>query len=115
MFPNFAMFHDVVNMARSVNIGRQPSSSLERDLARVLRELLSVASWLRGWSVESVKGGDDGWDLKASGPTPASGNAVLCVECKNFTFQPSSFRTWLVDRAPWAAVPLSPGSSPCRE
>jgi len=89
--------HDVVNMAMDVNIARRSSAELARDLADVLRKLLTGASWLGGWIVEPAKGAHRGWDLQALGPLPRGGTAVLCVECKRH-FQPSQFES-LVDRA----------------
>jgi len=82
-----------VNIASSVNRDPRYASALERDLARVLRELLSSVSWLQRWSVEPANQGDLRWDLKASGPVPNGGKAVLCVECKNLNFQPSQFES----------------------
>jgi hypothetical protein len=84
-------------MAFNVNVNCGYASALDRDLAEVLRELLSSVSWLQRWSVEPAKAANRGWDLKASGPVPAGGKAVLCVECKSINFQPSQFSS-LVDR-----------------
>jgi len=81
-----------VNIASNVNNSRG-HATLERDLARVLRELLGSVSWLKRWSVEPAKKGDLRWDLKASGPVPSGGKAVLCVECKSLNFQPSQFES----------------------
>lgn len=89
--------HGVVNIGSIVNAERGNSSALERDLARVLQQLLSSVSWLHGWNVEPAKKADGHWDLKAYGPVSAGRKAVLCVECKSFNFQPSQFST-LVDR-----------------
>jgi transcriptional regulator with AbiEi antitoxin domain of type IV toxin-antitoxin system len=79
-----------------VNIERDYASALERDLAQVLRDLMSNVCWLQRWNVEpaAVNGG---WDLKGSGPIPGGGKAVVCVECKGPNFQPSQF-TSLVGR-----------------
>ena len=84
--------HDVVNIRSDVNSSRG-HATLERDLARVLRELLGSVSWLKRWSVEPAKKGDLRWDLRASGPVPSGGKAVLCVECKSLNFQPSQFES----------------------
>jgi hypothetical protein len=73
------------------------ASALERDLAHVLRGLLSGISWLKGWSAEPAESARHDWDLRASGPVPGGGKAVLWVECKNTNFQPSQFST-IVDR-----------------
>lgn len=85
-------------MARNMNIAEP--TDIERRLADVLRELLSCASWLRGWTVKAApaesKKDRTAWDLIASGPVSGGGKAVLCVECKNH-FQPSQFST-LADR-----------------
>src|SRR5512137_788893 len=64
---------------------------LERELARVLRELLESVSWLEGWTVEPVPGAQAPWDLRASGPIRAGRRPVLLVECKSPNFQPSQF------------------------
>jgi hypothetical protein len=88
--------HDVVNMAQNVNIRGQYDSALERDLADVLTQLLSGASWLQQWSIAPGKAAPE-WDLVVSGPAPTGGKAVLCVECKSINFQPSQFLS-LVDR-----------------
>jgi hypothetical protein len=64
-------------------------------MADVLAGLLADISWLPGWSVEPVRQGS--WDLRASGPVPAGGSGVLCVEIKRH-FTPSLFRN-LADRA----------------
>ena len=74
-----------------MNSDRGYASALEPDLAQVLRELLGSASWLQRWKVEPAKTADRGWDLKASGPVPGGGKALLCVECKSLNFQPSQF------------------------
>ena len=70
----------------------------ERRLADVLRELLSHASWLRGWAVKPATSKKDHpiWDLIASGPLSGGGKAILFIECKHH-FQPSQFST-LADR-----------------
>src|ERR1700682_4631520 len=80
-----------------MNIYDGHDSVLERDLAQVLRELLGTVSWLPRWNVEPAKAADSSWDLKASGPVPGGGKALLCVECKSINFQPSQFSS-LVDR-----------------
>lgn len=86
----------IVNMARNVNIAGP--TDIERRLADVLRELLSHASWLHGWTVKPETSERDrpSWDLIASGPLPGGGKAKLCIECKHH-FQPSQFST-LADR-----------------
>jgi hypothetical protein len=78
-------------MAQVVNIGHGYDSALERDLAEVLAELLSGASWLQQWTIAPGKGGKPEWDFFASGPAPGGDKAVLCVECKSINFQPSQF------------------------
>lgn len=83
-------------MALGANIGRGFHSALERDLAEVLAQLLSGASWLRQWRIAPGKAESD-WDLFVSGPMPGGGKAVLCVECKSINFQPSQFAS-LVNR-----------------
>jgi hypothetical protein len=88
--------HDIVNITYSMNIDSISPRELERDLAKVLRELLSSVTWLHGWTVEPAKGIDRGWDLQASVPLPTGGKAVLCIECK-LHFQPSQFSS-LIDR-----------------
>ncbi|MDO8794842.1 MAG: type IV toxin-antitoxin system AbiEi family antitoxin [Vicinamibacterales bacterium] len=85
-------------MASSANINRGYDSALERDLARVLTELLGSASWLQRWRIEPGMSGDPEWDLLVSGPVPGGGKAVLCVECKGINFQPSQFAS-LVGRS----------------
>ena len=80
-----------------VNIARPSSAELERNLADVLHKLLTGVSWLRGWVVEPAKGAHRGWDLRASGPLPRGGKALLCVDCKRH-FQPSQFPS-LINRA----------------
>jgi hypothetical protein len=80
-----------VNLGDNVNIRPDNTSALERDLARVLAELLSSASWLKGWTIASPKTRKPGWDLLASGRLPDGRTAALCVECKNNHFQPSQF------------------------
>jgi hypothetical protein len=83
--------HDVVNMALNMHLD---NDALERQLAHVLRELLSSVSWLKRWSVEpDKKKGKQRWDLKASGPIASGGRAVLCIECKSLSFQPSQFES----------------------
>jgi hypothetical protein len=83
--------HNVVNLTYYVNTGREYASALERDLTRVLRELVSSVSWLKRWSFEPAKSADGPWDLKVSGPIPGGGKALVCVECKGPNFQPSQF------------------------
>jgi hypothetical protein len=78
-------------MTSIVNIERDYGSALERDLAQVLRELLSNVSWLQRWNVGPANAANGGWDLKGSGPIPGGGKAVVCVECKGPNFQPSQF------------------------
>lgn len=73
-----------------MNISGDFDSALERDLAQVLAQLLSSASWLRSWRVERDRSRRREWDLIVSGPTPG-GRALLCVECKSINFQPSQF------------------------
>ena len=85
-------------MASGANINRGYDSALERDLARVLTELLGSASWLQRWRIEPGVSGDPEWDLLVSGPVPGGGKAVLCVECKGINFQPSQFAS-LVGRS----------------
>jgi hypothetical protein len=85
-------------MAQHVNVARGYDSALERDLAEVLAQLLSGASWLRQWRIEHAKAGDPEWDVVAAGPVSGGGKALLCVECKSINFQPSQFLS-LVDRA----------------
>src|SRR5206468_11539750 len=57
--------HDIVNLASFVNIDHTRPAELERDLAEVLRDLLSGVSWLRGWTVQPMAhgAGDRGRDL----------------------------------------------------
>src|SRR2546426_84274 len=43
-------------MIHSTNIDSISPKELERDLAKVLRELLSGVAWLHGWTVEPAKG-----------------------------------------------------------
>jgi hypothetical protein len=77
---------DLVNDRTSVSAG------LKRDLADALADLLRTASWLKRWRIGACEGAADrGWDLKASGPIPGGGRAVLCIECKSVNFQPSQF------------------------
>ncbi len=82
-------------MMVNVNIVRGHDSALERDLAEVLAQLLSGASWLRLWRIAPGKAAGRDWDLVVSGPVPAGGRAVLCVECKSLNFQPSQFASLL--------------------
>jgi hypothetical protein len=82
-----------VNKADYVNIGGSFDSELERDLAAVLAGLLSAGSWMKRWRIDGCGRTDATWDLKAFGPTPGGGKAVLCVECKGLNFQPSQFPT----------------------
>lgn len=84
-------------MVSRANIHRGHASVLERELAQTLRELLRSVSWLKGWSVQPAKTGHLAWDLRASGPVPGGGKAVLCVECKSLNFQPSQFSS-IADR-----------------
>lgn len=86
-----------MNITRDVNTGRGYESALERDLARVLAELLSSAPWLQRWRIRHNHSRYPEWDLVASGPVSGGGKAVLCVECKTINFQPSQFAT-LLDR-----------------
>jgi len=83
-------------MILNVNIVPAHPVDFERALGGVLLGLLSGASWLRGWSVESATGMNGPWDLRAAGPIPGGGKAVLCVACK-LHFQPSQFQS-VVDR-----------------
>jgi len=78
-------------MALFVNINSAAHSSLEQELAQVLADLLQDVSWLRKWRFEEAKARNSGWDLMVSGPTPAGGKALLCVEGKGENFQPSQF------------------------
>lgn len=73
-------------------------AEIERRLANALRDLLSRASWLSGWTVKRAPRMRNlpNWDLVASGPLPDGQNAILCVECKQH-FQPSQFSA-LADR-----------------
>jgi hypothetical protein len=87
-----------VNTANNVNISRGYDSALERDLAQVLAQLLSGASWLQQWRIEHAKAAEPEWDLVASGPVSGRGKAVLCIECKSTNFQPSQFLS-LINRA----------------
>jgi DNA-binding GntR family transcriptional regulator len=77
-----------VNISLSVNITRARGASLERALSGVLERLLHEATWLQKWRVAPD---GNAWDLSASGPLPAGGKGVLCVECKGANFQPSQF------------------------
>ena len=86
-----------MNITSNVNIGRGYDSALERDLAEVLAQLLSGASWLRQWRIAPGTAAARGWDLVVSGPVPGGGRAVLCVECKSINFQPRQFGS-LVNR-----------------
>jgi hypothetical protein len=90
--------HDIVNIALGANMNRGYDSALERDLARVLTDLLGSASWLQGWRIVRGISRDPAWDLLVSGPVPGGGKAVLCVECKGINFQPSQFAS-LVGRS----------------
>ena len=87
-----------MNISNSVN--NNSPADIERHLADKLRELLSSASWLRGWTVKpeasKKEKGRPRWDLIAHGPLSGGGKATLCIECKQH-FQPSQFST-LVDR-----------------
>ena len=85
-------------MASGANVNRGYDSALERDLARVLTELLGSVSWLQRWRIEPGMSRDPEWDLLVSGPVPGGGKAVLCVECKGINFQPSQFAS-LVGRS----------------
>lgn len=79
-------------MAHIVTVARSEGASLERALSDALALLLQEASWLQKWRVErEVKAPQDSWDLVASGPLPAGGKGVLCVECKGANFQPNQF------------------------
>jgi hypothetical protein len=79
-------------MAHSVSVARFEGASLERALSDALALLLQEASWLQQWRVaREVKAHQDSWDLVASGPLPAGGKGVLCVECKGVNFQPNQF------------------------
>ena len=78
-------------MLSGANRNRGYDSALERDLARVLTELMGSASWLQRWRMEPGMSGDPEWDLLVSGPVPGGGKAVLCVECKGLNSQPSQF------------------------
>jgi hypothetical protein len=82
-----------VNNQVPVNIVGEFGSELERDLAYALGRLLNTGSWLRRWRIESGGKVNRNWDLRASGPIPGGGKAVLCVECKSLSFQPSQFST----------------------
>ena len=84
--------HDVVNVSHGMSIPRLEGASLERALSDALALLLQEASWLQKWRVErEVKAPQASWDLVASGPLPAGGKGVLCVECKGANFQPNQF------------------------
>ena len=81
-----------MNVANGVSIPRSEGASLERALSESLALLLLEASWLQKWRVErEVKAPHASWDLVASGPLPAGGKGVLCVECKGANFQPNQF------------------------
>jgi hypothetical protein len=81
-----------VNVAHRVSIPRSDGVALEHALSDALALLLQEASWLQKWRVErEVKAAHASWDLVASGPLPAAGKGVLCVECKGANFQPSQF------------------------
>jgi hypothetical protein len=81
-----------VNKLDSLNISGEFDSELKRDLAHALGRLLSTGSWLRRWRIDGA-GTDRQWDLRASGPIPGGGKAILCVKCKSLNFQPSQFST----------------------
>jgi hypothetical protein len=87
-------------MPYNVNIARGHDSTLERDLAEVLAQLLSSASWFRQWRIAPGKAGAREWDLVVSGPVPLGGRAFLCVECKSLNFQPSQFASLVNRRCP---------------
>jgi hypothetical protein len=94
-----------VNITNSVSIPRSEGAALEHALSDALALLLREASWLPKWRVErEVKAPHASWDLVASGPLPAGGKGVLCVECKGANFQPNQF-PGLADR------PCSPGKN----
>lgn len=80
-----------------MNASHGYDSALERDVAEVLAQLLSGASWLRQWRIAPGKAAAREWDMVVSGPAPGGGRAVLCVECKSINFQPSQFAS-LVNR-----------------
>ena len=81
-----------MNVAHSVSIPRSEGAALEHALSDALALLLQEASWLQKWRVErEVKAPHASWDLVASGPLPAGGKGVLCVECKGANFQPNQF------------------------
>jgi hypothetical protein len=81
-----------VNVANHVSIPRSEGAALEQALSHALALLLQEASWLQKWRVErEVKTARASWDLMASGPLPAGGKGVLCVECKGANFQPNQF------------------------
>ena len=80
-----------------VNYGHGYDSALERDLAQVLAELLSSASWLQEWRIGHGKAGERRtWDLVVSGPVPGRGKAVSA----------SSARAPTSNRASSSLVPL---------
>jgi len=81
----------------NANIGG--AADLERQLAKVLKALLSHVEWLAGWEVRrtNTMGSFANWDLLACGPMPGGGSASLFVECK-LHFQPSQFSS-LANRA----------------
>jgi len=83
-------------MVSHVNISSSHPGDVKRALGDVLLRLLSGASWLKGWSVESAKGKEGPWDLRAAGAIQRGGQAVLCVACKRH-LQPSQFQS-VVDR-----------------
>jgi hypothetical protein len=83
-------------MPSDVNISSSNPGVVKQALGDVLLRLLSGASWLKGWRVESVEGKNRPWDLRAAGTIPGGGRAVLCVACKRH-FQPSQFQS-VVDR-----------------
>jgi len=67
---------------------------VERGLEAALQALLEGIPWLRGWTWGRA---ENGWDIRVSGRMPGNRKAVLCVECKTASFQPSQFQS-LVDR-----------------
>lgn len=81
-----------MNVANHLSIPRSEGATLEQALSDALALLLQEASWLQKWRVErEVKAAHSSWDLMASGPLPAGGKGVLCVECKGANFQPNQF------------------------
>lgn len=68
-------------------------AALEKALAAKLEELLRDVIWMRGWQVQQADSARDaGFDLLATVPLPAGGQAALCVECKR-ELRPGVFRT----------------------